>query len=66
MLEQLQKRNGECLGFVVMPDHLHTIVRFNEDGQLIPFVQYWKKTSSYRLKSVFNTDFRGALSVTSI
>jgi putative transposase len=62
-LEQLQKRNGQCLGFVIMPDHIHAIIRFTEDGQLVPFIQYWKKTSSYRLKSVFREYYQQYLSL---
>jgi putative transposase len=46
---QLTRRNARCVGFVVMPDHVHTIVWFPAAGQLSVFVQQWKRLTSYQI-----------------
>jgi putative transposase len=46
---QLDRRNGACIGFVVMPDHVHAIVWFPWPGQLSVFVQQWKRISSHHI-----------------
>jgi len=33
---ELHKHNGTCCGFVVMPDHVHAILRFPEVGRFRP------------------------------
>jgi len=47
---QLMRRQGYCLGFVVMPDHVHALVRFDKPEQTSPFMQQWKRLTSYQLK----------------
>ena len=59
MASQLKKRNGECLGFVIMPDHVHSLIKFSEDGVLSSFMQQWKRTSSYRIKQIYNEILTG-------
>ena len=47
--EYLISYRGKCSGFVVMPNHVHVIL-FGDDGYDLPrFLQFWKKTSSYRI-----------------
>lgn len=48
--EELKKHGGTCCGFVVMPDHVHTIVWFPAAGCLSPFMQTWKSRASRQLK----------------
>ena len=36
---QLSRQSAKCVGFVVMPDHVHAIVWFPETGQLSRFMQ---------------------------
>lgn len=48
--EQLVKRRGKCLGFVVMPDHVHTVVWFPAPDELGEFVKQWKRLSSYFIR----------------
>jgi len=48
--EQLRKADGACAGFVIMPDHVHALVHFNQPGMLSRFMQQWKARSSARLK----------------
>ena len=47
---QLSRRKASCVGFVVMPDHVHAIVWFPIPGQLSVFVQQWKRLSSYHIR----------------
>ncbi len=47
---QLAKKNGKCAGFVIMPDHVHSIVRFRQQNQLSNFIQQWKRLSSFKLR----------------
>ena len=51
LTDELQKREGICRGFVVMPDHVHAIVWFPEVGCLSSFMQNWKSRSSRQLKT---------------
>ncbi|MBW2061217.1 MAG: transposase [Deltaproteobacteria bacterium] len=36
---ELDKQNGKCAGFVVMPDHIHAILWFSEPDQLSKFMK---------------------------
>ncbi len=44
---------GICFGFVLMPEHVHALVRFKEPGQLNLFKQEWKRRSSVGLLNYF-------------
>jgi len=46
---QLAGRKASCVGFVVMPDHVHAIVWFPLPGQLSVFVQQWKRLTSHQI-----------------
>jgi len=54
---KLAQRNGLCLGFVVMPDHVHALIWFPETRQHSPFMNEWKGQSSHVLKKLFQTEF---------
>ena len=43
---QLKNLQAKCIGFVIMPDHVHAIVWFAQIGQLSQFMQVWKRDSS--------------------
>jgi putative transposase len=45
--DQLRRLEATCIGFVLMPDHVHTIVWLAEPGQLSRFMHGWKRRSSY-------------------
>ena len=47
---KLSKRDGLCLGFFIMPDHVHALVWVPEKRQLSPFMNEWKEQSSHALK----------------
>jgi putative transposase len=48
--DQLKKHDGKCVGFVVMPDHVHAIVWFPISDQLSSFMKQWKRCSSILIK----------------
>jgi len=45
--------DGLCFGFVIMPEHVHVLIRFREKGQLSLFKQEWKRQSSVALVEHF-------------
>jgi len=51
--KQLKNQKGSLAGFVVMPDHVHALVRFQEPGVLSVFMNQWKRRSSMALKKHF-------------
>ncbi|MEZ6131854.1 MAG: transposase [Planctomycetaceae bacterium] len=44
---------GTCFGFVIMPEHVHVLIRFREQGLLSLFKQEWKRQSSVALVEHF-------------
>lgn len=47
---QLSQREGKCLGFVVMPDHVHALVWFSVSDALGEFMKQWKRLTSFSIK----------------
>ena len=54
---RLTRHNGRCLGFVIMPDHVHALIWFPESGQLSPFMNKWKDQSSLAIKELYRSEF---------
>jgi putative transposase len=50
---QLAQQRGRCIGFVVMPDHVHAVVWFPAPDQLSHFMKQWKQRSSVQIKRLF-------------
>ena len=50
---QLAIQNGICIGFVVMPNHVHALIWFPETRQLSHFMKQWKQRSSVQIKAAF-------------
>lgn len=48
--EELQRHQASCIGFVVMPDHVHAIVWFATPGRLSRFMHGWKRKSSFHIR----------------
>jgi len=46
---QLNRSSGQCIGFVVMPNHVHAIVWHSSSGQLSDFMKQGKRVSSYQI-----------------
>ena len=55
---QLKNQSGTCMGFVIMPDHVHALVHFKRPGSLSVFMNQWKRRSSMQLKNLFHQTFR--------
>ncbi len=53
---QLTSLSAKCVGFVIMPDHVHAIVWFPETGQLTRFMHGWKRMSSFRIRQWYRTE----------
>lgn len=50
LAQKLPEYDGICSGYVVMPDHVHLIVWFEQTGEISRFMKSWKQTSSMKLK----------------
>ncbi|MEM7812906.1 MAG: transposase [Planctomycetota bacterium] len=53
----LAKFDGICLGFVVMPDHVHAMLCFSRGGVLADFLESWKTASSAAIAVFYETAF---------
>ena len=52
---QLAQQEAICVGFVVMPDHVHALVWFSQPGQLSHFMKQWKQRSSVQIKKTMQS-----------
>jgi putative transposase len=52
----LQKHAAKCVGFVLMPEHIHALIWFPETSQLRPFMQEWKRPSSLRIRQWYRRE----------
>ncbi|MEX0704611.1 MAG: transposase [Planctomycetales bacterium] len=48
---------GLCLGFVVMPDHVHAMIWFPEVRRLSRFMNEWKSRTSATIKELYRRSF---------
>ncbi|RIK73635.1 MAG: hypothetical protein DCC67_17670 [Planctomycetota bacterium] len=51
LVEELSARSASCVGFVLMPDHVHAVIWFPEPGQLSSFMHGWKRKSSFHIRN---------------
>lgn len=49
--EQLALQSARCVGFVMMPDHVHAVIWFPERGQPSRFVHEWKRRTSFYIRA---------------
>ncbi len=47
---ELERHRAVCVGFVIMPDHVHVLIWFHETGKLSSFIRDWKRSSSRSIK----------------
>ena len=47
---QLRAMDGKCLGFVLMPDHVHALIWLPEPRDWRRFLHGWKRMSSFRIR----------------
>ncbi len=50
LARQLVNTGARCLGFVIMPDHVHAVLRLALGKSPAEFVQQWKRLSSFQIK----------------
>jgi putative transposase len=55
--DELKSHSAKCVGFVIMPDHVHAIVWFPKSNQLSHFVKEWKRKSSSLLNEFIRSKF---------
>ena len=48
---QLDRFTAKCVGFVVLPNHVHAIVWFPRTGELSRFMHGWKRMSSFKIRA---------------
>lgn len=46
----LEKQEARCVGFVIMPEHVHALVWVPKTEQLSQFMHQWKRQSSLRIR----------------
>ena len=66
LASQLAKQSGVCIGFVIMPDHVHAVLWFLADGQLSHFMKQWKQRSSVQIKKFLRARRQAYLSRISV
>ena len=49
--EELTQHKASCIGFVVMPEHVHAVIWFPVPGRLSGFMHGWKRKSSYHIRA---------------
>jgi len=49
--DELRSFAARCVGFVVMPDHVHAIIWLPTTGQLSRFMHAWKRKSSFHIRN---------------
>ena len=50
LTSQLETFQGRCVGYVVMPDHVHAIVWLPRSGEFRRFMHGWRRMSSFRIR----------------
>jgi putative transposase len=46
----LARQSAKCVGFVLMPDHVHALIWLPKTDQLSRFMHEWKRQSSLRVR----------------
>jgi putative transposase len=53
---QLRALAARCVGFVIMPDHVHALLWLDDPGDLRRFLHGWKRMSSYSIRRWYKSD----------
>jgi putative transposase len=46
----LESMNARCVGFVIMPDHVHALLWLPQPSELTRLLHGWKRMSSFRIR----------------
>ena len=63
LANQLKSQNGICVGFVVMPNHVHALVWFPDERQISLTMNKWKELSSRNISAVYEAQFHSYASM---
>jgi len=47
---------ARCIGFVIMPDHVHAILWFPTTGRLSRFMHGWERKSSFHIRAWYRRE----------
>ena len=47
---QVESIDSKCVGFVIMPDHVHSLIWLNDPKALTRFLHGWKRMSSFTIR----------------
>jgi putative transposase len=47
---QLEAMDAKCVGFVVMPEHVHALIWLGDPRQITRFIHGWKRMSSFHIR----------------
>jgi putative transposase len=50
LYEELETFGSTCVGYVIMPNHVHAVIWLPKPGQLSEFMHAWKRKSSFHVK----------------
>lgn len=51
----LNSHQARCIGFVIMPNHVHALIWLSQPDQLSGFLQQWKRDSSTFIRKWYST-----------
>ena len=54
--DELAAFSARCVGFVIMPNHVHAIVWLPTPGQLSAFMHAWKRKSSFHIRNWYRSE----------
>jgi putative transposase len=54
--QELRQLAAKCVGFVIMPEHVHAIIWFSEAGRLSQFMHGWKRKSSFHIREWYRRE----------
>lgn len=53
---QLEAMSAKCVGFVLMPNHVHAMIWLPDSNHLRRFVHGWKRMSSFELRKWYTAE----------
>ena len=53
---QMHRFNAYCVGYVVMPEHVHALIGFHSKSQIALLMQEWKRKTSRVFKVIYMAD----------
>jgi putative transposase len=54
--DELANFSARCVGYVIMPDHVHAILWLPTPGRLSSFMHAWKRKSSFHIRNWYRSE----------